>query len=99
MKKPTQPTQEELTCVANYWHWVEESVRTQGFGDDPKPPQPTQKVLNKVARWKAWRALMTCQHSGGITFAASTAEMTCSDCGDQMRFLSETQIEEMRSEH
>lgn len=99
MKRPEQPTQEELTCVANYWRWVEDSVRTQGFGNSPKPPTPIQEVLDKVACWKQWRDLMTCQHTGGITFSSSQAEMTCSDCGDVMSFLSETQIEEMKEKH
>lgn len=98
MKRPPEPTPEELTKVDTYWRWVEETVRTQGFGDSPKPPQPTQAELGKVARWKTWKTLMACQHTGGITFSSGVAEMTCSDCGDVMSFLSETQIEEMERE-
>lgn len=98
MKRPPEPTQEELTCVNNYWRWVEVSIRTQGFGDTPKPLEPTQEMLDKVARWKQWRDLMACQHSSGITITggSSVAEVTCSDCGDRVTFLSETQIEEMK---
>lgn len=96
MKKPPEPTPEEQTRVANYWGWVEETVRSQGFGNNLKPMQPSQAELDKVARWKHWRDLMSCQHTGGITFSSVEAEMTCSDCGDVMSFLSQTQIEEMQ---
>lgn len=102
MKRPPEPTPEEQTRVATYWRWVEEAVRQQGHGVTPKPVQASQAELDKVARWKQWRDLMTCQHTGGITFSSGVAEMTCSDCGDLMTFLSETQIEEMerkRDEH
>lgn len=102
MKRPPEPTPEELTKVANYWGWVEQTVRSQGFDDTPKPPQPKSQELDKVGAWKTWQALMSCTHSGGITFSSGVAEMTCSDCGDLMTFLSETQIEEMerkRDEH
>ena len=97
MKRPPEPTPEEQTRVANYWHWVEVTIRTQGFGDLPRPEQVNQELLDKVARWKTWRTLMDCRHTGGITIAggSSEAEITCSDCGDPMTFLSQTQIEEM----
>jgi hypothetical protein len=95
VKKPEQPTQEEIERVGAYWHWVEQAVRSQGFDTTPKPEQPTPQELARVAQWKHWLEVLACQHTSGITMS-SFEGMTCSDCGEQMHMLSEAQIEEMK---
>lgn len=94
MKKPEQATPEEIHKVDVYWRWVKDAVSMRK-APSPSPEQPTQEELIRVGHWKRWLEILACQHTSGITMS-SFEGMSCSDCGEQMHFLSEAQIEEMK---
>jgi len=56
---------------------------------------PTIEEIQRVGRYWAKVKMLTCEHSNGI--AVDPDGMTCPDCGQPLRFLSEIQIEELRS--
>lgn len=56
---------------------------------------PTTEEIQRVAEYWRRAEILACEHKTGFTF--SSAEPICSDCGQVIRFLTDTQIEQIKA--
>lgn len=66
--------------------------------EEEEERDPTPDEIERVGRYWARVRLLACDHSGEITVDSVDGEgrVSCSQCDQPLRFMSEIQIEELR---
>lgn len=91
------PTDEEIASVLTYWSQVQNSVF---LGKDVTNGDISLELLKRVGEYQERQSALICTHpemswGGGW----NSDGPTCTHCGRPVQFMSDIQIEELKSEH